>query len=149
VGLARAVKGAGYRAILVDGGPLVYTRMYNSPAEVWRGYSKNLYAFFGNPIFLMLGVLVLFAYYVAPPLFVLGGLATGKVSAELVYLPLAHYVAGTLARLIISVRFRFRAVDALFHPISIAMLIALCINSMLWSLRGKTSWKGRRAVSAD
>jgi hypothetical protein len=123
--------------------------MYTGPAEVWRGYSKNLYAFFGNPFFLALGVLVLFAYYVAPPLFAIGALVTGNLSAELFYLPLGQYAAGMLARLIIAVRFRFRALDALLHPLSIAMLIALCVNSMVWALRGKTAWKGRTAVSAE
>ena len=67
VNLARAVKRAGYRAMLADGGALVQTRMYTTPSEVWQGYSKNIYAFFGHsPLFLSLGVLTLALLYVVP-----------------------------------------------------------------------------------
>ena len=68
VSLARAVKQAGHRAILADGGSTIYTRMYKGAGEVWSGYSKNAYAFFGyNPLLLIVGVVVLMALYVFPP----------------------------------------------------------------------------------
>jgi chlorobactene glucosyltransferase len=144
VALARAVKRSGHRAILADAGPLVSTRMYTGPAEVWQGYSKNTYAFFGySPGFLALGTVVLAALYVVPPVIALYALATTQVSLELFYLPLAQYVVAVLARLLLSVRFAYRALDALLHPVAILFMIAICLNSMRWSLAGKGAWKGR------
>lgn len=146
VGLGRAVKGAGYRTILADGGPLIRTRMYTGAAEVWNGYSKNVYTFFGSPFFLLLAVAVFFALYVAPPLFALYGLASGRLSAEWVYLPLAQYGVAVLIRVILAVRFRYRVFDAFLHPVAMLYLLAILLNSMVLSLRGKTAWKGRVGV---
>jgi chlorobactene glucosyltransferase len=145
VALARAVKRSGHRAILADGGPLVRTRMYAGPGEVWSGYSKNTYAFFGySPLFLGLGVAALAALYVVPPLFVLYALATGQLTLELFYLPITQYAAAALARLALSLRFAYRPLDALLHPISILVLLAIVTNSMLWGMAGRGAWKGRR-----
>jgi chlorobactene glucosyltransferase len=147
VGMARAVKRAGYRAILADGGPYIHTRMYSGFDEVWRGYSKNTYAFFGNsPLFLALGILVLMALYVVPPALILYATITGQFSLELFYLPLAQYSAAVLTRLLLAVRFASRLLDAFLHPISILFLIAILLNSMLWKHTGKRSWKGRMSA---
>lgn len=148
VALARAVKGAGHRAILADGGPLVQTRMYNGPAEVWRGYSKNAYAFFGySPFFLALGIAVLTALYVAPPLFALFAVLFSPQPLLFASLPLAQYGAAALARLLLSVRFSYRLFDAFLHPLSVLLLIAIALNSMRWSLTGKGDWKGRSPLA--
>ncbi|HET6261396.1 MAG TPA: glycosyltransferase, partial [Chloroflexia bacterium] len=78
VALARATKRAGYGAMLADGGALVRTRMYRGAREVWHGYSKNAYAFFGySPVFLAIGVLALTALYVAPVAFMAVGVLSG------------------------------------------------------------------------
>jgi chlorobactene glucosyltransferase len=139
VALARAVKRAGFLALLADGGPLVHTRMYGSPAEVWRGYSKNLYAFFGySPIFLALGVAGLLALYVLPIL-----LAALFLPSLVGFLFLAQYVVGVLARLALSLRFKYPLADVLLHPIAIAYAIALAINSAIWAKTGRGAWKGR------
>ena len=144
VGLARAVKRAGHRAILADGGPFVYTRMYDGLPGVWQGYSKNTYAFFGNsPFFLLLGIVALLALYVVPPVLALFALITGQFSLDLLYLPLAQYAVAVLTRLLLAVRFADRPLDALLHPIAILFLIAILINSMLWKHTGQRAWKGR------
>lgn len=144
VGLSRAVKRAGYLAILADGGPLVLTRMYNGPAEVWKGYSKNVYAFFGySPLFLLLGVLVMAALYVLPVLFAFYALAAGQFNLELFYLPLAQYAVAVLTRMVLSARFAYSLPMTLLHPAAIAYLIAICANSMLWARTGRGGWKGR------
>ena len=40
--LARRFRSASYTLALVDGAPMLTCRMYRSPREVWRGFSKNL-----------------------------------------------------------------------------------------------------------
>ena len=75
--------------------------------------------------------------------------AVGTLSTEWFYVPLAQYAVTVLARLTLSLRFGYRLVDSFLHPLSIGYMIAVAINSMLWSLQGKGSWKGRAAVQVD
>jgi len=139
VGLARAVKQAGFLSLLADGGPLVHTRMYNSPAEVWQGYSKNLYAFFGyTPLFLALGIAGLLVLYVLPVL-----LAVAFLPSLAGFVFLSQYVVAMLTRLVLSLRFKYPLADALLHPVAIAFVIAIAINSAIWAKTGRGAWKGR------
>lgn len=142
VALARATKRAGYGAMLADGGALVRTRMYRGAREVWHGYSKNAYAFFGySPFFLAIGVLALAALYVAPVAFMLLGALSGDWL--LFCLAAAQYLLAVGARLLLSLRFGYRALDALLHPAGIVYIIAIDLNSMRWAVTGKSAWKGR------
>ncbi len=150
VGLARAVKRSGHRAILADGGPLVQTRMYTGLKGVWQGYSKNTYAFFGNsPFFLMLGVIILLGLYVVPPVLVFYALLANRLTLELFYLPLAQYLTAATTRFLLAIRFANRPLDALLHPLSILFLAAILLNSMRWALSGKSTWKGRASSLDD
>ncbi len=57
--LARAVKRAGERMIFVDALAFVRCRMYRSLAEVWAGFSKNLFAFYNYSLpFALLALLL-------------------------------------------------------------------------------------------
>lgn len=142
VALSRAVKKAGYRAILADGGSTVHTRMYRGVSEVWRGYSKNAYAFFNyKPYFLALGVAVLAALYLLPlPLAILA-LSRGDVLVGA--LLLAQYLIAVATRLVLAMRFAFPVPDAFLHPLAVAFMIAIQVNSMVWSLTKRGDWKGR------
>ncbi|HEX8599086.1 MAG TPA: glycosyltransferase [Chloroflexia bacterium] len=142
VALARATKRAGYRAVLADGGPMMRTRMYGGAREVWNGYSKNAYAFFGySPIFLAVGVLALTALYVAPLAF----MAVGVLSGDwlLFGVAFAQYLLAVGARLLLSFRFGYSALDAFLHPVAIIYVIAIELNSMRWAITGRSAWKGR------
>ncbi|HKP52987.1 MAG TPA: glycosyltransferase [Chloroflexia bacterium] len=144
VGLARAIKRAGYTALLADGGPLIQTRMYDGPGEVWRGYSKNAYAFFGySPFFLATGIIVLSLLYISPIALITYSLLSPQSSA--LYLAVAMYVVAVVARLALAMRLRYRLIDTLLHPVAVLFLIAICINSMVWALTGRGGWKGRAA----
>jgi chlorobactene glucosyltransferase len=139
VALARAVKRAGYRALLADGGQLVRTRMYSGPAEVWQGYSKNVYAFFANsPVFLSIGIVGLLTLYVLPIL-----LAVAFLPSAVGFIFLAQYAVAVLTRLVLSLRFKYSLLDSFFHPLAILFIIAIAINSMIWATTGRGVWKGR------
>jgi chlorobactene glucosyltransferase len=142
VALARAVKRAGYRAILADGGSFVVTRMYGGPDEVWRGFSKNAYSFFGySPFFLLLGVIVLCALYISPVALAIYAWCVGQYLDF--YLALVMYGVAVVSRLALAIRFRYRLLDTLLHPVAVLFLIAICVNSMVWALTGRGAWKGR------
>lgn len=153
VALARAVKRAGYRIDLADGGDLVRTRMYHGAAEVWAGFSKNFFAFFNDSLPFLGIVLLGFALlYVAPPLWLLAGgtraaimgsIPAGSEGWAWLGLPLLQYGCGVVLRLLLAARFHFRWTDALLHPLSVALQIAIGLNSARLARRGGGSWKGR------
>lgn len=146
VGLARAVKRAGGRIALADGGGLVTCRMYNGAREVWAGFSKNLFAFFNQSyLFLAVGLAAAAVFWVGPPLFGLAALpaalapSTPPAALAAAGLPLATYGGAGLARLALARRFGGRAGDAWLHPLGVVLLIAIGLNSA----RGGGVWKGR------
>jgi chlorobactene glucosyltransferase len=153
VALARAVKRAGWRIELADGGDLVRTRMYRGAAEVWAGFSKNFFAFFNHSLpFLGVTLLGYALLYVAPPLWLLagaaraaimGGIANAPEAWAWLGLPLAQYGVGVVMRLLLAARFHFRPADAFLHPLSVALQIAIGLNSARLARRGGGSWKGR------
>lgn len=67
IALGRAVKAHGFRITAADGRRLYSVRMYTNLAELWSGWTKNLYALIDcNPVFLF-GVLILLNIaFVAP-----------------------------------------------------------------------------------
>jgi chlorobactene glucosyltransferase len=142
VALSREVKKSGHKAILADGGPTVHTRMYNGAGEVWRGYSKNAFAFFNyKPYFLAVGIVVLVALYIAPlPLAALA-FACGDTLAAALFV--AQYLIAVQTRLLLAVRFAYPFPDAFLHPLAVGYLIAIQVNSMVWSITRRGVWKGR------
>ncbi|HMA33458.1 MAG TPA: glycosyltransferase [Chloroflexia bacterium] len=150
VALARAVKAAGYRIALADGNGLVACRMYCNRAEVVAGFAKNLFAFFnGSWLFLAAGLAVGLGLWVLPPLWVGVALpgalapAAGPADRALAGLPLAQYGVAVLTRLWLARRFGSRPADALLHPLSLALVLALALHSARLSRRGGAIWKGR------
>jgi chlorobactene glucosyltransferase len=147
VGLARGVKRAGHRSVLADAGRSVHTRMYRSARDVWEGYSKNAFAFFGySPFFLSVGLAVLAALYVLPVGFAVYGALSGN--HEVLYLALAQYAGAVVGRALLAARFGYRVVDALLHPVAVSYIMAIAVNSMRWALTGRGAWKGRPATVA-
>lgn len=150
VALARAIKAAGYCMLFVDAFLLVRCRMYRSLAEIWRGYSKNFFAFYNHSlIFALVGLLVNLLLYILPPSLLLYALF-----APLPHFPLllATMIYGLtmIMRIIISLRFERRAGAMLLllcflHPISIVVDCLILINSIRWYYQSKgIEWKGRR-----
>ena len=151
VGLARAVKAAGYGVALADGERLVTCRMYRNAAEVWAGFSKNLFAFVNRSYaFLAVAALAGLALWTLPPLLALaalpGALHGGGAAWAWVALPLAEYAVAVGMRLALARRFGGRAGDAFLHPLGMAILVAIAVNSARLARRGGAVWKGRRVA---
>lgn len=92
-------------------------------------------------MFLAIGVLALTALYVAPVAF----MAVGVLSGDwlLFGVAFAQYLLGAGARLLLSFRFGYSALDAFLHPVAIIYVIAIELNSMRWAITGRSAWKGR------
>jgi hypothetical protein len=148
VSLARAVKRARHRAVLADTGPMVRTRMYRGAGEVWKGYSKNAYAFFGySPLLLLLGVAAILAVYVTPPVLAAWAFFAGETWAAWAFV--GAYLAAVAGRVALSLRFSYPVLDAFLHPAAMLSLIAIAINSMVWAHTGRGAWKGRTIARSD
>jgi chlorobactene glucosyltransferase len=142
--LARRAKAQRLHWRLLDGGGQVRCRMYHSFPEAWSGFRKNFFAAFGyrimpfTLIWLWLGIV-----FLEPPLLLALGSLTGRFSGD--SLRLAAMAAGEAALLwgLVLWRFRFPFFPAIIYPASVAVAVAIAGHSLLLSLKGQATWKGR------
>ncbi len=150
--LALLVKGAGYRLVLADGRGVASTRMYTSLAEIWEGWTKNIYLGLRDERRLLwLGVFGAFLAFTAAlllPLWVVLGLllttpdqvAGGWVLVEA--LLLWEYVVYWRSRAVRSMD--LPAWYALTTPLGAGVFAAMMVASAWKVLSGKgVTWKGR------
>ncbi|GAB7191152.1 glycosyltransferase [Kineococcus sp. NUM-3379] len=138
VALVRAVKAAGGRGGVADGTAVATCRMYSGWAELREGYAKSLWSAFGPPPAAAAVAAVLATAYVVPAVAALAGSRAGA----------AGYAAGVLGRVLTARRTGGRVLpDALAHPVSVALFLALLADSHVRRARGSLTWKGR-AVTA-
>ncbi len=76
--MAILVKQAGYRLVVADGRAVASTRMYTSLAEMWEGWTKNIFlGLKDRPGLLLLGAFGAFVSFFAAvilPVWLIGGL---------------------------------------------------------------------------
>lgn len=148
--LAASVKRAGYRLVLADGRAAAETRMYTSLAELWEGWTKNIYLGLRGQVGLLLlgiatglgGALLLTGWPLAGLLWLArgGGLPAAIVTAEA--LALWAYILYQRARVL-------RELDlspawGLTLPLGALIFTGMMLTSTLRVLSGKgVTWKGR------
>ncbi|RMI29115.1 glycosyltransferase [Nocardia stercoris] len=144
--LARAVRRAGHRTVLVTAGRQARTRMYTGAAELDTGYTRWLWSAYGSPAgSAAVGAVALLAYGV-PPLAAL--LATGRTRQW----GLAGYACAVTGRLLarsLESGGPVAATDlaaAVVHPMSVAAYLTLSVRSHLRHAAGTLTWKGRNPV---
>jgi len=137
VELMRLAKNQNIRAMTLAGTDLLYCRMYHSPAEVWRGFSKNFYGLTGNNPVLFFILLSVFAVGFLFPF--------GSLFLNLFSWPILVLVGLNLTfRFLLSLRFRHPILISLFlHPVSILYAIIIGINSFYLTHFGMFKWKER------
>jgi chlorobactene glucosyltransferase len=153
IGMGRVVKSKGFRITAVDGRPLYTVRMYTNLGDLWRGWTKNLYALIDcNPVFLA-GVLVLLNLSLLAPYVSLGVLIAIIVRG-------ISYPPTTLVAVLLLVQFasialwfwrtglHYKGIQAwhfLIIPIGTAGLTLLYLYSAFCVISGfKVTWKDRR-----
>ncbi|MBV9848422.1 MAG: glycosyltransferase [Armatimonadetes bacterium] len=144
---AQHVKRAGRTLWYGDGSRAYHVRMYHGLADLWAGFTKNIFPAFSKNLPLLVGVLVtLLCVFVLPPFFALWGWAHGRAWT---WLPAVTYAGLASLRLALTLRFRRDGpADALLLPLAWAVVIAIAINSVRRALSKQgTAWKGRVYVS--
>lgn len=136
--LLRAIRRSGGHGVVADGTALASCRMYRGWSELRDGYAKSLWSAFGSPAGSAAVVGTLALAYVVPPLAALRGSRIG----------LLGYLAAVTGRMITARRTGGRALDAVAHPVSIALLGWLTAHSHVSHGRGTLRWKGRPISAA-
>lgn len=146
VWFVKAVKRAGGKVMVFNGVDAVRCRMYHGFMEAFRGFSKNLFAGLGyNPYAMIAVCVVMFLWFLMPILFVLYAILIGEFSLELFWLPLVQIFLAVFMRLAIAIKFRLNFLYSFVHGLSVAMFIAIALNSMRWVyFSGGAEWKGRQ-----
>lgn len=143
VKFAQHVKRQGKTLWYGDGSRTYSVRMYHGLSEIWAGFSKNLFAAFGNNLPLLLGVVAqIVCVFVLPPFFAAWGWAHGRFWA---WLPFGAYAGLALVRLGLTGRFeRDSAAYAWLNPLAWGVVAAIALNSAFRSVFGRgPEWKGR------
>ena len=149
LGMALKAAGARHRAALA--GQLQWCRMYDGPADLWEGLTKNAYAGFGHRWFLALpACLLLLITNVLPPVYLVFGIVGGARSPGDWRYPAAALLAAVAllaqARALNAVR---RILDLppawawTTPPGSAAYLVIILASVIQYHTTGNT-WKGRR-----
>jgi chlorobactene glucosyltransferase len=142
--LGRRIKASGFRLCVVDGGQRVRVRMYCSSHEAYEGFSKNLFAAFDYRIFPFSFVWLWLGFVFFEPLAVLSLAVTGLSSHFFIIALAVIAIAASLLLWGITVwRFRFPFYLAFLYPVSILAGVIVAFRSMVLTLMGRTTWKGR------
>jgi len=151
VELARRVKSGGGRLLFLPGVEWVRTRMYRSFAEVWRGWTKNLYLLYGGNIRRMLATVAeLWLLDLFPALAFIGlavAWALGAGGAAMMLAAVAFFVLAVLRQWNYGRSLRRIGFDprvASYQAPGAAIFGLLLLNSArAYRLGGKVEWKGR------
>lgn len=151
--ISEQVKWNGYRLIVANGYTVARTRMYTSLAEMWEGWTKNIYlGLRDRPSLLMLGalgaLLSLIAALVLPLWPVLGLFwylrGGGSLALAVILESLLLWAIVIYARARVSTAMGLPSQYALTLPLGAALFAAMMLTSTWKVVSGKgVMWKGR------
>jgi chlorobactene glucosyltransferase len=154
--LAEQVKRGGYRLIVADGRRVASTRMYTRFAEIWEGWTKNIFLGMRDRLGLLLfGAFVGLVAALLLPVWLLGGLywflSTGATGAELVaFQALALWAYLIYWRVRASLAFKISPFYAFTLPLGALIFTAMMFTSAYKVLSGQgVTWKDRTYIEND
>ena len=148
--LGRKIKHAGFRWRVVDGGKQIKCRMYQGFNETWNGLIKFLFLGYEGQIVSLLLIWLLLSYaFLGPVIFTFVALLGNPLPA----FPLPFNLLAIGLTLILwggaYWRMRFPVYLAFFYPITLGMNLIMTICSMILTLSGQTTWKGRTILKQE
>ena len=115
--------------------------MYDTFADLWRGFAKNVYEGMGSPGAIGPWTVLLVGGQVMP--WLLLPFAGASVQPIL----LAAVATSMLGRALLSLRFRQGVTGALVHPVGVLLTMAIQWYGLFrWLRRRPVAWKGRVPV---
>jgi len=136
----RLIKKAKRRLVFADGHDMAECRMYTDANGVWEGFSKNLYEGIGGSVLGLLGMLALYGLtFIAPYIAV-----AASFWWPTLFWPSIIAVGLNLSiRVLLAIRHKHPIEGLLLHPVAVAVLMAIAINSWRWNRKGAIRWSGR------
>jgi chlorobactene glucosyltransferase len=147
VTLGRRAVEQGFRWRLLDATEHVHCRMYHNLSEVVGGFSKNVFAFFEYRFLPYVVAWSLLGVIFLEPAITLSAYLAGFTLTE--FPPNLAGVAVVLSVLLWALalrRFRFPLYLAVLYPITISLWLLVVLRSLVLTMRGQTTWKGRDLV---
>jgi chlorobactene glucosyltransferase len=156
--MAVLVKGKGYRLVVADGRKVASTRMYTSLAEMWEGWTKNIYLGLRDDRgLLLLGVFGAFLAFTAAlllPLWVVGGVVltvagSGLEGSVVLVEAILLWAYLIFWRVLASRGMGIPSWYALTIPLGAGIFAAMMLTSAWKVLSGVgVTWKGRTYSSS-
>ncbi|MFM7136072.1 MAG: glycosyltransferase family 2 protein, partial [Planctomycetota bacterium] len=146
VKLPRAFRRAEIVTDIFDATEIASCRMYSRSLDVWRGLSKNATEGIGSAATILPFTILLGGGAVLPPLLAAWGLLTGFAGwpTGTAIVALAAAVLAYLPRVCDAIRFRQSFTSAAFHPLGVAVFLAIQWVALVRKALGlKTAWRGR------
>lgn len=142
VGMASAIKGAGFPYHLIFMRDLFTCRMYTSLSEIWEGWTKNMYAGMRYSTRNLVLVMTFVAWTALVPY---GLLAVGLASGHLEWVAWGAVLSGLIqfVRLWLDIQVGQDPRYGPTQPLGVMMLVALLAHSGIRAKRGTAAWKGR------
>lgn len=143
--LARRIKSRGYRWRAFDGTQMVRCRMYKNFGEAFSGFTKNLFAAFGNRIIPFLFVWIWIAIvFLEPHLLLVARLLNAPIPADSLLLAACSIALALILWGLTLWRFRFPIWTVVLYPLMVLLIEAVAFKSLFASLHGQATWKGRQ-----
>ena len=144
VELGRRIKEWGLRWRLLDGSERIASYMYTSSGEVLDGFAKNIFPVFQYRMSVFLLVWIVGSALVLEPIIILSMWALGG-QVDAIRLGLSHVTVYLLLAswVLMGSRFQCNRVLAVLYPVPMGFLLFVGLRSMVLTVRGQTSWKGR------
>jgi chlorobactene glucosyltransferase len=142
--LARKIKAAGLCWRVVSISDLISCRMYYGSWEAVNGFTKNLFAAFGYRLLIYLFVFLWLGILFWVPLINLVALTFGKAPTARLDELVVCLVLSLLVWLIPYKEIGVPFFMGLLYPVTILAIEAVAVKSLLFSLTGRLSWKGRQ-----
>ena len=147
IALGRRIKAQGFRWRLADATHDVRCRMYRSAGQVVEGFSKNLFAAFGNRLAPFLGVWAwLSVVFLLPVGLLLARLAGAAIPDLDTGIALLGVMFGLVSWGLCHLRFGFPLGVVPLYPAMIVFALFIAVRSVLLSRRGRATWKNRSLV---
>lgn len=144
IALGRRVKAQGRRWRVVDAGEYISCRMYAGFRAALEGFTKNFFAVFDFRLAEYLFVWCWMVLVTLEPPVVLVLWAWGPARPIFALWPATLAVAEMLALWGIAMaRLRFPLYLALLYPICLLLMVFIAFRSLLWTVIGRATWKGR------
>ncbi len=149
--IAVVIKRAGYRLVVADGRKLASTHMYSSLAEMWEGWTKNIYPGMQDRLWLLtFGAFIGLVVSIALPIWLVGSLiwlaGGGGPSAVIIALE-ALILWGYLVfkRMQVCQEFGIQPGYAFTFPLGAMIFTGMMVVSAFYVISGwGASWKGRK-----